>query len=287
MGRKGQSVTLSISDRDKAQLEALALEFGLTWGDRPNISKLIEAIARRQLVIALNHDWTKQRITALNRARAALVDAGQVEAAVAIAQLLLERSELTLPLRTELEQFIAKPALPWRVEIERYILRRQPFQLAYQDAAERVWSFTVRYAEIAAHDDRQYLDCWCEETIDNPDIPELMHNWCLRLDRILDAAVSPISGQWRSGLDTILVELHLLRELAFAYQSKSTLDQVNEWLIDPPQIRRIVRQVSSPFWFTREILRYGKDCEVIAPEQLRHKIKQEVVALYNQYNSGQ
>lgn len=70
-------------------------------------------IARRQLVIAPNHDWTKERIIALNRARTALVDAGKIEAAIAIAQLLLERSELTLPLRTELEQFIAKPVVPW------------------------------------------------------------------------------------------------------------------------------------------------------------------------------
>jgi hypothetical protein len=284
MSRKGFSITLSVREQDKAQLEALALEFGMTWGDRPNISRLVEAIARRQLVIAPNHDWTKERITALNRARTALVDAGQLEAAVAIAQLLLERSELTLPLRNELEQFIAKPAVPWRVEVERYILRRQPFQLSYQDAAERVWQFTIRYAEIATHEDRQYLDCWCEETTGNQDLSELMHNWCLRLDRISDAAVAPISGHWRSGLDIILVELHLFRGLAFAYHSKSPLDQVNEWLIDPPQVRRIVRQVSSAFWFTRDVLRYGKDCEVIAPEQLRHQIKQEVVALYNQYN---
>lgn len=102
MGRRGQSVTLSVSESDKAHLEALALEFGITWGDRPNISRLVEAIARRRLVIALNHDWTKERITALNRARTALVDAGQIGSAIAIAQLLLERSELTLPLKPRL-----------------------------------------------------------------------------------------------------------------------------------------------------------------------------------------
>lgn len=285
MSRKGLSITLSVREQDKVQLEALALEFGMTWGDRPNISRLVEAIARRQLVIAPNHDWVKERITALNCARTALVDAGQIEAAVAISQLLLERSELTLPLRNELEQFIAQPAVPWRVEVERYILRQQPFQLSYQDAAERVWQFTICYAEVATHEDRQYLDCWCEETTGNQDLPELRHNWCLRLDRITDAAIVPISGRWRSGLDKLLVELHLSHGLAFAYHSKSTLDQVNEWLIDPPQVRRIVREVSSTFWFTREVLRYGKDCEVVSPGQLRHKIKQEVVALYNQYNA--
>lgn len=286
MSRKGSSITLSVREQDKAQLEALALKLGMTWGDRPNISRLVEAIARRQLVIAPNHDWTKERISALNRARTALIDAGEIQMAVAIAQLLLERSELTIPLRIELDQFVQQPVFPWRLEVERYIQRQQAFQLSYQDAAERVWHFTIRYAEIATHEDRQYLDCWCEETADNQDLPELRHNWCLRLDRILDAAVAPISGQWHSGLDTLLVEFHLFCGLAFAYHSKSTLDQINEWLTNPPQVRRIVRQVSSTFWFAREVLRYGKDCKVISPEQLRHKIKQEVVALYNQYNDA-
>ena len=176
MSRKGQSITLSVSEQDKAQLEALALEFGMTWGDRPNISRLVEAIARRQLLIAPNHNWTVERINALNRARTTLIDAGQIEVAVAIAHLLVERSEITIPLRTELEQFIATPVLPWRLQVEQYIRRQQPFRLSYQDAAERIWNFTIRYAEIVTHEDRQYLDCWCEETEGNKDIPELIHN---------------------------------------------------------------------------------------------------------------
>ena len=51
MSRKGKSITLSVSDREKAELETLALEFGCTWGERPNISKLVESIARRQLTL--------------------------------------------------------------------------------------------------------------------------------------------------------------------------------------------------------------------------------------------
>ncbi len=283
MSRKGHSITLSLREQDKAQLEALALEFGKTWGDRPNISKLIEAIARRELVIAPNHDWTKERINALNRARTALIDLGEIEMAVAIAQLLLERSELTIPLRHELEQFVARPVLPWRLEVQRYILRQQPFQLSYQDAAARVWHFTIRYAEIATHESRQYLDCWCEETEGNQDLPELTHNWCLRLDRITDAAISPTSGQWRSRLDTVPVELHLFRGLAFAYQSKNSLDLVNEWVADLPQVRRVVRQASSSFWLLREVLRYGKDCEIISPAAVRDRLKQELEPMCKLY----
>jgi hypothetical protein len=283
MGRRGQSITLSVSESDKAQLEALALEFGMTWGDRPNISRLVEAIARRQLVIAPNHDWTKGRVQALNRARIALIDAGEIERAVAIAQLLLERSEISLPLRAELEQFIARPALPWRIEVERYIHRQQPFQLSYQDAAERVWQFTIRYAEIVVHEDRQYLDCWCEETEGNQDISELVHNWCLRMDRIMDAAVTPVNGQWRSGLASVAVEMHLFRGLAFAYRSKTPNDEVNEWLADSPPVRRVVRQVSSTFWLMREVLRYGQDCEIISPQVVRDRVQREVQTLYERY----
>lgn len=283
MGRRGQSVTLSISEADKTQLEALALEFGMTWGDRPNISKLVEAIARRQLTVAPNHDWPTARIVTLNQARKALVDAGQIDLAIAIAALLLERSELSIPLRQELEHFIHKPALPWRIELERYRHRQHPFQLAYQDATEYIWHFHIRYAEIATHGDREYLDCWCEETEGNQDLPELAHNRCLRLDRIADAAITPISGPWRSGLDTIAIELHLFRRLAFAYESKTLQDEVNEWLPDQPQTRRIVRRVASTFWLIRDVLRYGADCEVIAPDDLRQRVRAEITALSQRY----
>lgn len=283
MSRKGQSITLSISDRDKAQLEALALELGMTWGDRPNISKLVEAIARRKLLIGANHDWTTERLQALNQARVALVDAGKIEAALAVAHLLLERSEITLPLRDELERFVQHPVQPWRIAVERYIRQNQPFQLSYQDAAEQIWQFTIRYAEIATHEDRQYLDCWCDETTGNQDLPALSHNWCLRLDRITDASVAPIAGQWHPGLTTILVEMHLFRQLAFAYRSKTNQDEINEWLVDSFQVRRVVRRVANTFWLMREVLRYGKDCEIVSPEPVRDQLKQELKALCERY----
>ncbi|MGL5080699.1 MAG: helix-turn-helix transcriptional regulator [Microcoleaceae cyanobacterium] len=284
MSQKGRSITLSISEQDKQELEALALEFGKTWGDRPNISKLIEAIARRKLVIAPNQGWSAERIQVLNRARTALVDMGELQMALAITDLLLERSELTLPLRNELEQFLARPIAPWRLQIDRYLRQQQPFQLSYQDSAERVWEFTIHYAELATHEDRQYLDCWCEETQGNQDLPELQHNWCLRLDRIQDAALVSTSGEWRPGLATIAVELHLFRGLAFAYRSKTAQDEVNEWYPEIPNVRRVVRRVSNTFWLIREVLRYGQDCEIIAPEVVREKFRQEVAVMYQRYN---
>ncbi|GAB4203723.1 MAG: WYL domain-containing protein [Coleofasciculaceae cyanobacterium] len=283
MSRKGQSITLSISERDKAELEAIALELGMKWGDRPNISKLVEAIARRQLLVFPNNDWSETRIQALERSIQALTDIGQIDQARIVAELLLERSELSLPLRAEIERFLGNLPPPWRLEINRYILREQPFQLTYQDAAQRLWNFTVRHAKVTPHEKRQYLDCWCEETEGNQDIDDLQHNWCLRLDRIQDAAVTPAEGQWLPNLAQIDVELHLLKGLAFAYRAKPE-DRENDWLPDRPRVRRVVRKVSSTFWFFREVMQYGEDCVVVSPDSVRDRIKQKVRALCQLYD---
>jgi predicted DNA-binding transcriptional regulator YafY len=271
-----------LREQDKAELEKLACELGMMWGDRPNISKLVEAIARRQLSIAPNNDWTEPRIKALVKAVRALSDAGYVEDAQVIANLLLERSELSSPLRKEIERFQENLPPAWRSEIEGYIRRQQPFQLSYQDAAERLWSFTVRFAQMTHHEERKYLDCWCEQTTGNQDVEELQHNWSLRLDRITDATISPISGKWLSKQDEILVEMHFLHGLAFAYQAKPQ-DMINEWLPERERVRRVVRRVSSTFWFIREVLRYAPDCVIVSPQSVRQRFKDKLIALYQHY----
>ncbi|WP_414577535.1 WYL domain-containing protein [Anabaena sp. CCY 9402-a] len=283
MSRKGQSITLSVSERDKAELEAIAREFGMMWGDDPNISKLIKAIAQRQLIIGKNNDWQESRIRALHRCIGALTDIGQIEQAQIIAELLLERGELSIPLRNEIQAFLGNTPPAWRVQIDRYILREQPFQLSYQDAAERVFNFTVRYAKITPHEKREYLDCWCEETAGNLDIPELTHNWCFRLDRILDAAVKQIDGEWRSHLDQIEVEMHLLNNLGFAYQAKPE-DKINEWLPDKQRVRRVVRRVHNTFWFIREIMQYTPDCVIVSPDNVRSLIKEKLLSCCQNYD---
>jgi predicted DNA-binding transcriptional regulator YafY len=282
MGRRGQSITLSISDRDKTELEALARELDMMWGERPNITRLVEAIARRELLIGYNHDWTETRIQALVQAKSALSDIGQVEAAQTIAHLLLERSELSIPLRREIERFLETPPIPWRVQIDLYIRRQQPFQLSYRDATDQAWIFTIRHAQITFHERRQYLDCWCEETEGNQDIPELIHNWCLRLDRIPDAAIIPIERDWLSGLDYTEVEMHLFGGWAFAYQAKVE-DVINEWMPNQPQVRRVIKRASQTFWLTREILAYGPDCVVLSPQSLRQRIQEKLTAAQNRY----
>lgn len=283
MSRKGQSITLSISERDKAQLEAIALELGMMWGERPNISKLVEAIARRQLLVFPNNNWSETRIRALERSISALTDIGQIEQARIIAELLLERSELSIPLRAEIERFLENLPPPWRLELDRYLLRNQPFELSYQDAAGRLWHFTIRHAKIAPHEKRLYLDCWCEETEGNLDIPELVHNWSLRLDRIQEAAVTPIKGSWLPHLDQVEVEMHLFKGLAFAYKAKPE-DSENEWLPDQARVRRVVRKVSSTFWFFREVMQYAEDCIVVSPENVRSRLREKVKSMCRQYD---
>ena len=284
MSRKGQSITLSLSDREKAQLEALALELGCEWGDHPNISKLVKRIASRELQVSPNNDWQLERINVLERVRKWLIDGGQVDEAIALAQILAERSELKdLALRQEIEKFIQQPLPPWRQRIDAYIRRQQSFQLAYQDAREITWTFSIHHAQIITHEKRQYLDCWATETEGNFDLPELQHNWSLRLDRIQDAAVSPLNHKWRSQPDIIPVEIHLYRGLAFAYESKST-DILNEWHPELPKTRRVIRNITSTFWFIREILPYSKDCKIISPDSVGDRLKNELRSLCQNYD---
>ncbi len=283
MGRKGQSITLSLSEQDKLRLEAIAGEQGILWGTRPNISRLMEAIARRELLVGRNNDWSETRIRALQQSMQALIDAGHPDSAQIIAQLLLERSELPLPLRSKLEQDLNTPIPSWRAAIDQYIHRQTPFRLTYRDAADNPMSFTIRHARITPYERRQYLECWCEETEGNRDIAELQHNWTLRLDRIPDAALSTIGGQWHSTLDTLQVEMHLLKGLAFAYEPKSA-DVSSEWMSDQdPPARKVVRNISNTFWFFREVLRYGENCLIVSPETAQAQFKQKLQALCKNY----
>ncbi len=283
MTRKGESITLSIKERDKANLEAIAIELGMTWGDRPNISKLVEAIARKQIQISKNNDWASDRIESLARTYRLLIDYGELEKAQIIAHLLLERSEINNPLRRDIERFLEKPPEIWRHTIDRYIKQQQPFRLQYLDAAEHPHEFSIYYAKVATHDKRLYLDCWCEDIARTDTVPALQHNRSLRLDRIPpEAAITPIVGKWRSQLDRIHVTFNLSGNLAFAYKPRDE-DIDNTWLDCNPPIRQIIRKISNNFWFYREIMPYAEDCEIIEPDDVREKFKEKVRSLYEKY----
>lgn len=285
MVRKRASITLSVAEQEKAQLEALALELGQTWGDRPNVSKLIKAIAKGELQVAHNNDWSCDRTTTLYTALNHLKDQGYFSAALELGQVLLERSELSHPLRHEIQAWVDAPGPPWRQDIDKFIRQIRPFRLTYEDAADRIWSFTVRHATIQRHEERLYLDCWCDETEGNQDIAQLRHNWCLRLDRIPpEATITPVEGQWHPGLDCVDVELHLINRLASAYRVKQGTDLINEWLSEQ-QVRRVIRRVQNTFWFFREIRRYGADCIVVAPGEVRDSFVEDLKLTLQNYLS--
>lgn len=276
MTRPKRSITLSIEEAEKAQLEQLALDFGQNWGDRPNISKLLKAIAKGKLRLAANHDWDKERIDSLARGLNLLKDEGYGEEALTLAHVLLERSELNYPLRQELQAWVDRPSAPWRLEIDRCLRQQRPFRLIYQDAAERLRHFTVRHAQIVRYEDRQYLNCWCDETEGNQDLETLRHNWTLRLNRIPDEAViAPAEGHWQPELSHIEAEFFLRGGLALGYRSKTKADLINEWQPDT-QRRRVVRRISNTFWFLREVRRYGSDCLIASPADLREQFVQEL-----------
>jgi len=286
MTRPKRSITLSMDEDEKSQLERLALEFGQQWGDKPNVSKLIKAIAHNKLRLAANHDWSGDRVNSLNRILGLLKDLGQINDALELAHLLLERSELNLPLRQEIQAWVQQPSAPWRMALEQSLRQQRPFRLAYQDAAGRIWDFTVRHAVIRRYEGRQYLDCWCDEVEGNQDIEALKHNWSLRIDRIPDEAVISIAkGHWQPELSHIQAEFLLINQLAFAYRSTTEADLVNEWLAEQ-QARRVVRRITNTFWFFRELRRYGSDCVVVGPDDVRARFAKDAIAMANHYLNG-
>ncbi|NBD33142.1 MAG: WYL domain-containing protein [Cyanobacteria bacterium] len=280
MSRKGQSITLSVSEQEKRQLQALAEAFDCKWGDRPNISRLISAIAQNQLQLLSNTDWSQDRIQALEAARKALIDQGEIAKAKEIAHLLHGRSELSRPLRTEIEQFLIQPQPTWRQTIDYFIAQQQPFRITYQDAAERPFTFHVLHGQIMHLEKRDYLVCYCQESEQNQDIEALCHNWTLRLDRIQEAAVTKIDQPWAKDLARVAVTFKLYGGLALGYVVKSEDDFVGKLEGDS---RRVIRKIFNTFWFFRDIARYWEQCEIIQPLSVRDMMGQKIKNLAQRY----
>jgi len=277
MPRKKETLTLSIPSGVREQLDALSAQFGYYWGKTPSPSALVTAIAQGKLSLGTIPAFTEPQVQALQQAVKDLVDAGHIGEAKSVITLLLENVELPTPARQSLMRQVGQPIEGWRIQLEQLINDRQPFHLVYGKPNHDLIEFTVRYAELTPYEKRLYLQIWCEETADNRDVPELEHNRTLRLDRI--QAVVPISGQWHGQLDQILVEVHFLNGLVHAYEPH--LEDVEDQKID--DIRRVVRRIHNSFWFFREVRRYGADCIVIGPEEVRQRFAKDVVAMAAHY----
>lgn len=266
---------ISLSSKDQIQaLEDIATEMGAG-----HVSGLMQAIAQREIPLLPHNDELQ---SVLVQAVFALQGAGEVTAASQLASWCLKHVKLKPEQEIRLSSSIASLVSPWVKKIEECIEKQQPFQLSYLDAASRQWSYMVRYAELAFREKRNYLECWCEEIEGNQDLPELRHNWSLRLDRITDAGIVPVGGVWRQGLDTVEVEFNLFGGLAHAYQQRDT-DIAVEWLSVEPQTLRVIRQISNTFWFVREVLPYGKDCVVLEPYTVRQKVHSHLQAACDRY----
>jgi len=277
MSRKKETLTLSIPPGVREQLDALSAQFGYYWGKTPSPSALVTAIAQGKLSLGAIPALTELQIQALQQAVKDLVDAGHIGEAKNVITLLLENVELSAPARQALMRQVGQSIEGWRIQLEQLISNRQPFHLVYGKPNRDFVEFSVRYAQLTPYEKRLYLQIWCEETADNRDVPELEHNRTLRLDRI--QAVVPISGQWQGQLDQLLVEVHFLKGLIHAYESR--LEDVEDERMD--DIRRVVRRIHNTFWFFREVRRYGADCVVIGPDNVRDRFARDAIAMARHY----
>jgi predicted DNA-binding transcriptional regulator YafY len=282
MSRKKETLTLSVPPGTKEKLETIADRLDLRWGESPSASKLVAAIAQKQIAVGKFHPLAGGQIEALRQSVKVLVDTGLIEEAKSIITVLLEQGDLEAPLRQVLLQQLTQSIAAWREQLDDYIAQKQPFRVSYRDSQGQVLEFKARYAEIRFYEKRFYVQIWCEETADVeadiPDLPELWHNRCLRLDRI--QALNLMEGEWRGELDSIKVYLQFKRWLANAYEPKPG-DIENQVIGD---IRQVTRRVANPFWLIREVSRYWEDCEIVAPEALRDRFKQKLATLCKTYD---
>lgn len=285
MPRKKETITLSIPPGTKEQLEAIASRLNILWGKEPSVSGLIVAIAQQQLEVGKPFTLDSAQVKALQQATKILSDSGQIAEAQTIVGLLLERGNLETPQRQLLMQQANQFAEAWRIIVDQHRNNQQPFLLLYRDAQERELEYTVRYAEISFEEKRFYLQIWCEETEDikNTDFPELIHNRCLRLDRI--KAIVPTSGQWREqGMEHLKVYLHFRRGMVKAYEPRNVDISDEVVVVGEEKVRQVVRWVSNPFWLIREVLKYGEDCVVVSPQNVRSLVKTKLISLCRQYD---
>jgi hypothetical protein len=277
MPRKKETLTLSVPPGTKANLGAIAARLGIKWGDRPSPSGLISAIAQSKIYVGDFLQIDPPQVRALHQAVLALIDAGQIEFAKSVITLLLNYGHIEAPLRQDLLRMAGHPLDGWRIQINQYCEQRQPFRVVYGDGQGNLLEFTVRHAAIEFQEKRYYLQIWCDETDNSESLPELQHHRCLRLDRIqslLDAA-----GEWRGYFDSIQVQLKLTGGLVKAYEPKP--DDVSDELVE--DYRLVSRTVVNPFWLMREVRRYGADCEILGPGEIRDRFGKELLKTLVQY----
>jgi hypothetical protein len=279
MTRKNSAITLSLTPGDKDSLQGIALNLGQTWGDKPNISALVEAIAQHKYLVSKNADWSIETIMALNQSWKLLLTSGEVAMAREVAKLLLLQADLPSQLLGEIHGFLAEESPPWRQALDRHIAKHSPFELNFPDPVTGVIKkLFCRYGEIIVIDGAAILRCWCEEKSDCSILP---HNWEIHINEIDDASISPLKGRWKT-LEFILVEIDFQGLAALSYPGKEE-DVENDWSLSEPGTRRVVRSVTNIRRFFAEIRSYGGDCKISAPSNMAELFRQEIDRMIQKY----
>lgn len=283
MSSTKESLTLSLLSGTKAKLEEIARENGYFWGKSPSPSALVQAIASKELQVGKPFSLNDNQVKALRQAIVTLIDNGDTPEAEILARHILDKAQLEFAMKKELIQLTNSHIDKWRLIVEEYMNRKQPFELLYTNSQGKELIFNVYFAQIDPHEKRLYLNIWCEETEDTSEdnqkyFPELLHNRCLRFDRI--QGIIPKSGTWRDSLDYIDVRLQFTGWMVKAYKprQKDIDDKTNN------NIRTITRRVFNPFWLIREIKGYGEYCTIVEPDGLRSYYKQELIKMCQLYN---
>jgi len=281
---------INVSADCKPIFEQIAYQSGYIWGGRGNVRAYLEDFALNKVQPLLREaanqlePWSESRQQILLKLIWMLRDAGNYTAVQELAAILLERPELNEPIRAQLERYKLDILPDWKSKIQILIENQTSFVLSYADAQGEVAIYNVRYATIVPRERHQYLDAWTEGVDNARDLPELAHNRSFRFDRITSAGVAPLTGDWRTqGLDTVEVEFKLMGRLAHAYEPR-TGDVSDRWTSDADVPTRVIkRNITSTFWFVREMLPYGKDCVVVAPKPVRDRLIDELKAALDNY----
>lgn len=303
-----KALTLSLPDGAYERLDEMALEMGFRWGTRGNPSALVAAIALGDLApVALD----RGTMHALQRAVTALADLDLGEEARAVLALLERHGTVPPEVRLQVMQQFGQAETPLRKQLEDFIARKQPFVLDYMNGVGQTQRLTVLYACIRAQERRSYLEIRTKESTGNREIGPLSHNWVLRLDRVaalepvglvgagaaesgaiddLEALMSmPVAAEeaWAGELEHVVAILRMTGALARSYQLRADEDLGTEITFDSRTKRteRLVkRRVTSSFWFLRDVLRFGGECVIEGPQELRALVAREAGRMAKAYS---
>lgn len=156
------------------------------------------------------------------------------------------------------------------------------FIVSYTDSEGTQAQVKAFYGQIEVFDSRMYLSLRTVEPVESSE-RALAYNLSIEIDRV-QSLVPHAETPWIDGLQKLSVSFELIGEAAIAGYQKQAADLLlnRTGSIKKPRLK-VMRNVSNLDWVKRELLSYGKDCEVERPPQLRQQIAKELSAAAAQY----